>query len=91
VIQPNCLQCGKPIPKKTEWQEYRHTDENAPRSKAEAQRLFNATVVGLRYWPSGRACSVFTWDGESYQDEYFCAKQCAERFGRRAARLGVRL
>ena len=88
---PHCLQCGRPIPKRTKTVMFSHQDSNAPKSKAECQQQTNGKIVSVRYWGTGRVSQFSVWDGESYIDPHFCQGSCAALFGRRAARAGVRL
>lgn len=71
-------------------------------TKADCQRVSNQKVVSVDYheiWeddPSsaygdrtsrrGTVNTFTTWDGESYEDPYFCTGTCAKEFGYRAAR-----
>lgn len=56
-----------------------------PTSKAEAQRLVNAAVVSVRKQGYGPAAGVLitqvgTWDGETYEDQFFCTGTHAQDF-----------
>jgi hypothetical protein len=69
-----------------------------PRTKAECQMLTNLPVVSVSYnhrmdeYDGERkreAVSTFTsWDGESYEDEFFCKGDHAKAFGRLMAKAG---
>ncbi len=69
-------------------------------SKADCQRYSNkiVTAVGYSYdtdvnyerTGSRRVDKFYEWDGESYQDEFFCTNACAHDFARMAARSGTR-
>jgi hypothetical protein len=72
------------------------------RSKAECQKLTNEQVVSVQYSEDreynpysyesavkDRYVSSFTtWDGESWEDEFFCNGQHAAYFGYASARAG---
>jgi hypothetical protein len=61
-----------------------------PKTKAEAQRYSNHPIVSIRRWKD--TISQFSvWDGESYDDAYFHNGRCAQEYGYKAARAGVRL
>jgi len=67
-----------------------------PISKAEAQRLVNQKIVSLSWdhsWEDGVPTrsyihKITTWDGESYEDEFFCTGEHARKFGYASARGG---
>ena len=97
--QPYCRCCGGPIGKRTE-NHYFGAGETSmaadparnhaekPTTKAEAQRLINGRVVGIRRWDfQGENYVQFAsvWDGESYDDHLFCKQACAVAFGRMCA------
>lgn len=100
---PLCRYCGKPI-KKWTISVYFDRPENktgnysiyrieSPKSLKETQRLFNEKVVSVRYHGEGNDRSVWTatlWDGESYEDEFFCNGEDAKRFAYVMARAGHR-
>lgn len=69
-----------------------------PTSKAEAQRLVNQQVVSVR-WARGEdygarqagfdhITQVTTWDGESYENPFFCNGTHAHAFAAAAVRAG---
>ena len=65
-----------------------------PRSKGDCQRLVNETVVNVQYSKGENDRFVVrfsTWDGQSYQDEFFCTNNCAIALGYAMARKGWRL
>lgn len=60
------------------------------RDKAGCKRLTNNEVTAVSYWQkmeNGEPCgeryitSFSEWDGESYDDEFFCSGDDAKRFG----------
>lgn len=67
-----------------------------PVDQADAQRYSNARIVSVRYSVAFQTErqghryveTATTWDGESYQDEFFDTGNCAQAFGRLMARLG---
>jgi hypothetical protein len=111
-LPPLCRYCGKPVPKYTtaKWLELNPESmkymvgskvlvEQLPKTKAEAQKLFNEEVVSVQRkkeydWGGpghgkdlgiGR---VTLWDGEAYMDEFFCNGDHARRFAYVMARDG---
>jgi hypothetical protein len=68
------------------------------RSKEDCTQHTNQQVLSVGYTtdykdgePQPETCRVrkFTeWDGETYEDEFFCSSTCAQAFGRMAARSG---
>ena len=66
-----------------------------PRTKAECQRLTNHAISAVRRYQPIKGVGLdwdektgesyieqFTeWDGESYNDEFFCTGECAKNFG----------
>lgn len=81
--RPHCRQCNKPIRK---WTDTVYPAKGDCRSKADCQKLTNQSVVSVSYWVDGSVMRFSTWDGESYDDPYFCSGKCAEIFGYRAAK-----
>lgn len=75
--------------------------ESLPKTMADCQKLTNERVVSVDYQyeqdanydRTGRRVihSYSTWDGESYQDEFFCNGDHAKSFGYAAAHHGLRL
>jgi hypothetical protein len=62
-----------------------------PKTKEDCARFTNQTVVSVRRHHTGDYISQFsTWDGVSYQDEYFDSGKCAAKQGYAAAQLGHR-
>lgn len=60
-----------------------------PASRAEAQRMFNLSIVHHRMSPDrSYVDKVALWDGESYMDKFFCSNTCAMVLGYAAARAG---
>jgi hypothetical protein len=109
-VQPLCHWCGKPLAKASE-RKYLVTNpeamkyqpdskllvERLPQTKAEAQKLFNRTVISVKrchYYSSVEKIEdigideVNLWDGESYKAcwDYFCTNTCAAKMGRAAVR-----
>lgn len=96
------VHCGQSNPGKVST--FSRSIPDKPKNRAECERLTNDRVVSLSYWPSkssaaaGRALgneeperyvgSFSTWDGESYDSEFFCSNACAQKFGHAAARQG---
>lgn len=93
MSRPSCLNCGKPIAKRTETVGFWHNREDAPRSLDDCKRRTNAQVVSVRYWPDGKVQQFTTWDGRSYDPRFghFCRNECAGLFAWKAANKGVRL
>lgn len=97
MSRPRCLNCGKPIPKRTVSHTFWVTEwEKAPRTREEAEQLTNQQIVSVRYGnvDGVRYISSFsTWDGESYSPTYghFDSGTCAGMFAYKAANRGVRL
>jgi len=54
-------------------------DQKWPVTKEEAQTLVNEKIISHSYH-NGRIHSVGVWDGESYDDPYFCTGNCARQF-----------
>lgn len=90
AIRPLCRYCGKGIAKKTTRHCFGQATHNAPTrywvnhtetpaNKAEAQRYLNEAIVSVRGGYGGLHCG--TWDGESWEDEFFCTGECAKGFG----------
>lgn len=104
ATQPFCRYCGKPIPKRTDTVYFGrklHGLAEFPKTTAEARRLVNGTVISCRwsrYEPGGFKMQgepdhdyvawVGVWDGESYEDEFFCTQVDARRFAYLYAREG---
>lgn len=61
--------------------------EKLPQTREECQKLTNRKVVSIRRWQDG-IHSFTDWDGESYDDEFFCTTTCAQGLGYAAAREG---
>ena len=94
--QPLCRCCGNPIRKHTETVQPKEVLKN----KADCQRVSNYQVVSVSYrdvWSDdpdtgervrsrGTVFCFTTWDGITYEDEFFCTGSCAQRFGRFAAK-----
>lgn len=109
--RPLCRYCGKPIRKRTRMVCFGATDSQVasspsfvtfraerPRSKEEAQSLFNQEIVSVR-WLRGEdygakqagfdyITQASTWDGETYDDPFFCNGDHAKKFAYAAARTG---
>lgn len=64
--------------------------ERMPKSRPEVQAVVNGTVIFHRYGAQGRIWTFTTWDGESYEDEFFHSKECAMKQGYASARSGHR-
>lgn len=60
-----------------------------PRSKEEAQLLTNQPVIRAPV-KNGVVTQITTWDGESYQDKYFCSDKCCRMQGYASAHHGAR-
>jgi hypothetical protein len=67
------------------------SDPRRPRTLADCQRFTNSRVHRVNGYLAGVVSSFTAWDGESYISPHFCKNSCAERFGRRAAAMGVRI
>jgi hypothetical protein len=79
--------------------EFSHTEvvDERPLNRAEAQRYSNFPIVSVSYErplssapddKPRRVASVTVWDGESYDDAYFCKGACATAFAYLFAKLG---
>jgi len=89
--QPHCRYCGVGIKKeththyfgqsRTQSDDYSSDHIEEPKSKAEAQRLLNGTIVSVRLNSDKSIWKVTTWDGESWVDEHFCNGDHARQFG----------
>lgn len=86
--RPLCRNCGTPISKTIIWVEFGRSSPgirpDIPLTKADAQRLLNSTVVGVKMGTKDGQPFVRwarTWDGESYRNPYFCKDRCAMQFG----------
>ncbi len=95
ATQPLCRYCGAPIAKQTTSVVFPYgTDgKSRPVDREAAQRVINERIISLRYTGSPgdsdrRVFSVNVWDGESYEDEFFCKLIHAEHFARLYARAG---
>jgi ribosomal protein L32 len=90
ATQPFCRTCGKPIRKHTvAWfcgqsierrDQFSRTVAARPTTRAECQQLTNDRVISVSYSGDGDRRHIFrfgTWDGESYDDEFFCTNACA--------------
>ena len=89
---PKCMECGSAIRKKTERKSWWITEwEKAPKTVEEARSKSNLPMVSHRWAPIPRGngerfiVSASYWDGESYEDQYFCNGNCAKKFGYKAA------
>lgn len=101
--QPLCRYCGAKIRKATEHTYIRtHGDtqgirlestifvDELPQTKQQAQRLFNQQIVSVRrnHPRDPGITQVSTWDGESYEDKFFCNGSHAKRFAYLMAKNG---
>jgi hypothetical protein len=101
---PLCRYCGKAIRKRTSsWHFGASIESRAewfnripikPLDLAEARRqVGNLQVVSVRWTrPEGAAAWIdkaTAWDGESYEDGFFCNGEHARFFGYAAARKGL--
>lgn len=62
-----------------------------PKTREEAQKLFNQPIISVR-WCSDKSRGieiVSTWDGETYEDEFFCNGNHAKMFAYAAARTNL--
>lgn len=69
-----------------------------PRTRAEAQRVSNKEITSVRWHRETRNGErvpsedyidrINVWDGETYEDQFFCSTQCAVRLARACARDG---
>jgi hypothetical protein len=81
-------------------QSFREAYASMPKTIADCHKLTNEKVVSVDYQyeqdynfeRTGRRVvhSYSTWDGESYQDEFFCNGDHARQFGYAAAIHGLR-
>lgn len=100
TTQPHCRYCGKPIAKKTNGAWFGSKAANGPgnyvekpKSVEEVRQLTGLQVASVRWdhqhpGPDNFIFSVTLWDGESYQDEYFCGPGHAARLGQLLAAAG---
>lgn len=100
----HCIVCTRPVRKRTVscWVKTNpgyagHSSDHIktiivdklPTSKAECQRMVNSgEVVSVRRDVEGGIDHFTTWDGESYEDQFFCTGSCAKRFGYICAEAG---
>lgn len=100
--QPLCRYCAKAISKRTETVFFGRNVGGTmldarleqPQSRAEAQAVLNQQVVSVHWresvvdgaWKRAFIDRVSIWDGESYDDEFFCSGSHARQFGYAAAR-----
>jgi hypothetical protein len=56
-----------------------------PKSKEECQPLTNGTITAVGYCrhgiDAGTVDTFYVWDGETYNDQYFCTGECARNWG----------
>ena len=97
-----CRSCGKKIAKRFSYMVFQRyanmfighvvRDEN-PETRQDVERLSNMPVAYIRRHPHPDMKHLIhyaaLWDGESYQDPYFCTNYCAQLMGRVAAREGM--
>lgn len=109
LTQPLCRTCGKPIAKHTRSVWFGRTGTGTgfdngsyrrekPRSRAEAQAMFNEQITAVRWHRAVRddervpdedyISDVYLWDGETYTDEFFHSGACATKFAYACARAG---
>lgn len=99
-VQPLCRACGKGIKKYTQHFWVRPQKPLAMdrwivvgvfTSKSEVEAIVKEQVVSVKYHtpPDGERCvwSFTTWDGDSYEDQWFCTDSCAAAFGRLAVKV----
>jgi hypothetical protein len=70
------------------WTHVYVTDETWPKNKADCQKLTNRQVVAVKYgahvrgdYYEHRVRAFSDWDGESYDDPFFCNGDHAKRLG----------
>lgn len=51
-----------------------------PRTKEEAQKLINLKIISVRKGDDGVISRLGVWDGETYNDQFFCKNDCAIRY-----------
>lgn len=99
--RPKCIVCGRNIAKRTErvivqpisadgFNSGNATVHADIRTKADAQQHTNHVVTSISMGPSGVAWTFNTWDGVSYEDEFFCNGNCARKQAYASARHGQR-
>jgi hypothetical protein len=81
-------------------QSFKDRFETAPKTMADCQKLTNEKVVSVDYQyetddnydRTGRRVihHYWTWDGETYKDQFFCNGDHAKNFGYAAAHHGLR-
>lgn len=95
--QPLCRWCAKPISKtlrrvwlrkSTDIQFSQSTfsrcvaiDGEWPKNKNECARLTNQTITSVSKSHDGEVQSFNEWDGETYENEFFCTNTCAINMG----------
>ncbi len=87
-----CRQCDSPLRPhmKAHHMGFPREGKEHPRTIEDCQRITNERVVRISDFGSARrdlwdhVSTFYTWDGESYQDRYFCKTDCAAEYGRRA-------
>lgn len=94
-LQPLCRYCAKPIKKYVVTHYFGHSAQHQhdfakyhperATTKAEAQRFVNGQIVSIRKGYDGNV-TAGVWDGESYQDEFFCTGEHARFFAYAAVR-----
>jgi len=52
----------------------------APKTRAEAQTLINMKIASVRKNSDGIITRVTVWDGESYEDGFFCSNDHAIKY-----------
>lgn len=60
-----------------------------PRDRKEAQRFVNGQIISSKR-DGDILSSVTFWDGETYQDKFFCTNHCAMQQGYASAQQGTR-
>lgn len=61
-----------------------------PKTRDEAARLVNQQIISVRKNGDGEIEKFATWDGESFDSEWFCTNECAMMQGRASAEHGAR-
>lgn len=91
--QPLCRHCTRPILQV--YEEFACLPEGPPgerviighpRTIEEARKLTNYEII--RFESYAKHARMTVWDGESYNEEFFCGNSCAAAFGRLMAKTG---
>ena len=97
-----CIVCGRPIPRtmtRTEVRPLTKTDGSSRAAKINAdlfdladcrRRTNHPYVTRAARNGAGMIVAFDSWDGETYDSEFFCTRRCAMKQGVASARSGAR-